>query len=160
MNSDALKRLERICSCKIGVQEGNSVVIEGDGNAYNEFIAKNIVTALGMGFDMDTALMLKNDDYYFSYIDLRQALGDQKRIIRIKSRIIGEKGKSKKYIESVSSAKMSVYGHTVGFIGKINDVEEAETAVRTLVDGGTHKLAYARMEAHHRKNRQKSRELF
>lgn len=150
-----LRKIEQACECKITINEKNLITIT-EGSAYNEFVAKNIVTAIGRGFTVEQALMLLKEDYYFSYIDLRQILGDQKRILRVKARIIGENGRAKKYIESVSAAKISVYGHTVGFIGKIEEVEEAETAVRTLIDGGTHKLAYMRMEAHHRKNKAKN----
>ncbi len=49
---------------------------------------------------------------------------------------------------------MSVYGDTVSFIGTIDEINEAETAVNTLIDGGTHRLAYTRMEAAHRKNKE------
>ncbi len=149
-------RIGSICKCTLEFRDDNCVVVDSGGNAYGEFVAKNIVTAFGRGFGADAALMLVNNDYYFSYIDLRQALGEAKRIQRIKSRIIGEDGRTKRYIEGVSGAKMSVYGHTVGFIGTIEGIQEAETAVGALIDGSTHKVAYSRMEARHRRSRPES----
>lgn len=143
-------RLERLTGCSIETSDSDNVVVVNGDDAYKEFLAKNILTAIGRGFDADTACLLAKDNYYFSYIDLRQ-LFNEKRLRQIKARIIGKNGKTKKYIESVTSVKMSVYGHTVGFIGTITEVKEAETAVHTIIDGSTHKLAYSRMEATHRR---------
>ncbi len=151
--SGAGDRITKLCGCRIDASgNDNSVRISGEG-AYSEFMAKNIITAIGRGFDVDTACLLAKDGYYFSYIDLKQAFGGEKRMLQVKARIIGRDGKTKRYIESLTSVKMSVYGHTVGFIGHIGEIEEAETAVRTLMEGSTHRLAYGRMEARHRRNR-------
>ena len=144
-------RIERLCGCKIKLLD-DCAVIEGD--AFAEYTARNIIYAIGRGFEIDAACLLANDDYYFSSIDIEQSARNQKRMKQLKARIIGENGRSKRYIEEVSSAKVSVYGDTVSFIGTIEGINEAETAVSTLVDGGTHRLAYSRMEAAHRKNRE------
>lgn len=150
----ALPRIMELSECRIEVSASdNSLTIEGR-DAYCEFLAKNILTAVGRGFDVDTACLLKDDGYYFTCIDLRQLFRGEKRILQVKARIIGKGGKAKRYIETLTSARVSVYGHTVAFIGKHTEVAEAETAVRTLIEGSTHKLAYSRMEARHRKNRE------
>ncbi len=143
--------LERICDCSISMESDEFVEITG--SPYAEFIAKNVIFAFGRGFDVEAARLLLNEEYYFSSIDLKDALGGEKRIARIKGRVIGENGRTKRYIESVSAVKMSVYGDTVSFIGSTNEIKEAETAVNTLIEGGTHRLAYLRMEAAHRKNK-------
>lgn len=145
----ALGLLERICDCRIEVHE-EYVTLEGA--PYSEFNAKNVIFAFGRGFDIEVARLLLDDVHYFSSIDLREEVGDG-RVSRIKARVIGENGRTKRYIEGVSSVKMSIYGDTVSFIGSINEIKEAETAVNTLIRGGTHKLAYLRMEAAHRKNK-------
>ena len=51
-------------------------------------------------------------------------------------------------------AHISIYGDTVSMIGDITQISEAETAINTIIDGGTHRTAYLRMEAMHRKNKQ------
>ncbi len=102
---------------------------------------------------MEIACRLNENDYYFSSVDLGQFVSSDKRMKQVKARIIGEEGRTKRYIEDVSGAKMSVYGDTVSFIGTIEEINEAETAVNTLIEGGTHRLAYKRMEAAHRKNK-------
>ncbi len=143
--------LEKICDCSVSV--GSDEFVEIRGTPYAEFVAKNIIFAFGRGFNVEVARLLLNEEYYFSSIDLKEVLGGEKKVSRIKARIIGEDGRAKRYIEGVSAVKMSVYGYTVSFIGNTNEINEAETAVNTLIEGGTHKLAYLRMEAAHRKNK-------
>jgi ribosomal RNA assembly protein len=146
-----LEAIEKAAKCHLDVEaKENAVKIEGDG--YSEFVAKNILMAFGRGFGVSTACLLASEDYYFSYIDLSRSISSEKRIEQVKARIIGEHGRAKKYIESVSSAHISIYGNTVGFIGRSECIKEAEVAVETLIEGSTHKLAYSRMEALHRKN--------
>lgn len=148
-------RIEKLCKCKIKISPDDIVEVSGD--AFNEFSARNIMYAFGRGFDIVTACRLLNDDYYFTSIDLGQIFGSEKRMQRVKARIIGKNGKSKRYIEEVSLAKLSIYGETVSFIGTISEISEAQAAVNTLVEGGTHRLAYIRMESVHRKNKSEAR---
>jgi ribosomal RNA assembly protein len=146
-----LKEVGKACRCTIKVND-DAVEIEGD--PIDEFTARSIVSAFGRGFDVETAMLLKDQDYYFKSIDLRQLEPNSKRIHQVKARIIGENGRAKRYIEEVSAAHISVYGDTVSIIGTAEQLYEAETAISTLVEGGTHKLAYLKMEAAHRKNKQ------
>ena len=148
----SVRKVEAICKCSIRITADDIIAMESD-NAYGEFVAKNILQAYGRGFEMDTAIRLLNEDMYFSSVDLGQAFGNEKGVRRMKSRIIGKDGRAKAYIESVSGAKICVYGDTVSFIGTHDQISEAEAAVNTLLDGGTHRLAYIRMEAAHRKNK-------
>ena len=147
-----LDALERICKCTIDVKEEDSIVINAQ-DGYGEFLARNVLFAFGRGFELLDAEKLLNDEYYFNSIDVGQILGSEKRVKQVKARIIGEDGRTKTYIESVSGAKLSIYGDTVSFIGTPSQVSEAETAVDILIHGGTHKVAYSRMETVHRKNK-------
>jgi ribosomal RNA assembly protein len=152
---EIISKVEKLCNCKVIVDSDD--IIEINSDAFSEFSAKNILYAFGRGFDIEIACKLNEADYYFTSIDLEQLISSDKRIVQVKSRIIGKEGRTKKYIEGVSGAKMSVYGDTVSFVGTIEEIGEAETAVDTLIDGGTHRLAYSRMEAAHRKNKQQAR---
>ncbi|MGC8687196.1 MAG: KH domain-containing protein [Candidatus Micrarchaeia archaeon] len=143
-------KVSKLCSCKIDIEDEG---IEISGEPFGEFSAKNILFAFGRGFDIDTACELYNDDFYFSLIDLDQYFNSEKRIHQVKARIIGENGKVKENIESVSKARISVYGNTVSIIGKINEVDEAKTCIVALIEGESHRSAYRKMEAAHRKNR-------
>jgi len=149
------ERIKKQCKCSIEIAPDDTVEISGE--PFDEFSARNVLQAFGRGFEIDIALKLLNDEYYFVSTDLGQVLGSEKRIQQVKARIIGLSGKTKRYIESVSQAKLSVYGDTVSFIGTASEINEAQTAVNTLIEGGTHRIAYLRMETAHRKNKEQAR---
>jgi ribosomal RNA assembly protein len=150
-DNDKLERISRACDCELTINDDNSIEISGD--AYNEYNAKAIVLAFGAGFDIETSLLLLNESYYFDSIDLEPLFRNKKRLEEVKARIIGINGKTKRYIESVSSAKVSIYGDSVSIIGNISQVGEADTAIKALINGSNHKRAYSRMEAKHRKHK-------
>lgn len=129
--------------CKIEIEDN---VLTIDGESYDEFNAKNVITAFGRGFSLDKAYRLLNEDFFFQQINLKDAFGSKEQIMRVKARIIGTEGKAKEYIESVSGADIAVFGSSVSIIGKIDDLKVAEAAVRMLIGGGTHKTAYMVME--------------
>ena len=106
--------------------------------------AKDIVTAIGRGFSPDvTYRLIRNEDEIFDMIDLRQVFGrSESDIKRIKGRIIGTDGKTRKLIEELSEANMVVYGHTVGFIGNFEQVDTARNAVQMIIEGCQHHSVY------------------
>lgn len=142
------KKLEELLGCKLSVNE-NAVIAEGE--PINEYNARDAVTAFGRGFSIGQIRKLLSDDYFFSSINLKEALGEQKRIMRIKARIIGSSGKTKEYISEVSGASMSIFGNTISFIGTTDEIKMAETAVKILIEGGTHKKAYRVIEGMRRR---------
>ncbi len=146
----ALKKLEKLCGCSIRVGVGS--IVELDGDPYSEYAARNVVYAFGRGFELEKAQKLLGDDLYFDSMEIR-GQASKNRVANARSRLIGKDGRAKRYIETVSGALMSVYGDTVSFIGRADEIDEAKTAVRTIIEGGSHRLAYSRMEAAHRKHR-------
>ncbi len=143
-----LKSLEDMLSCKLSLHDN---VITAEGEPINEYSAKEVITAFGRGFGINQVRKLLSDDYFFSSINLKEALGKENRIRRIKARIIGTKGRTKEYISDVSGASISVFGNTVSFIGTIDEIKIAEAGVRVLIEGGTHKRAYRVIEAMRRR---------
>jgi len=106
--------------------------------------AKDIVTAIGRGFSPDvTYRLIRNEDEIFDMIDLRQVFGrSESDIKRIKGRIIGTDGKTRKLIEELTEANMVVYGHTVGIIGSFVQVDAARNAVQMIIEGCQHHSVY------------------
>lgn len=146
------KRLrDSICKrlkCRIEVNE-NTITVSGE--AYEEYNARNVLTAFGRGFDVDDAYKLLSENYFFNSINLKEVFKSEDRIRDIKGRLIGKEGKTKEYIEAVSGAKMCVHGNTASFIGTVDELKIADSAVQVLLDGGTHKKAYRVMENARRK---------
>jgi len=108
------------------------------------FRAKDVVTAIGRGFSPEHAFrLLRNEDDIFDFIDFRVIFGrSESDIKRVKGRIIGANGKTRKLIEELTNASVVVYGHTIGFIGTFEQVDVARNAVQMLIDGSQHHTVY------------------
>jgi ribosomal RNA assembly protein len=108
------------------------------------FKAKDTVTAIGRGFSPEHAFrLLRNEDDIFDFIDLRAIFGrSESDIKRVKGRVIGANGKTRKLIEELTDASVVVYGHTIGFIGTFEQVDVARNAVQMLIDGSQHHTVY------------------
>lgn len=144
-----LEKVESKLHCVIKIEDQNEIVINGE--PYDEYNAKNILLAFGRGFPFDTSCKLLSESYYFKHIDLRDMFRNREQVRRIKSRIIGEEGRAKEYIESVSETDIAIYGDTISLIGTIEGIHIATVAIEILLGGGTHKTAYKAMEDARRK---------
>ena len=65
---------------------------------------------------------------------------------RIKGRIIGRNSKSRKTIEELSGAYVSVSGHTVALIGSFEEIRLANDAVLMILKGSAHKTVYTMLQ--------------
>ncbi len=136
--------LERRLKCSLRVEDDNQVIIEGE--PLDEFNAKNVIQAYGRGFEVKDALLLLKEEETFTSINLKEMTSSEAQRTRLKSRVIGSDGKTKGYIERVSGVVMCIYGNTISMIGNMEETKIAMTAVNILLEGGTHKKAYAAME--------------
>ena len=108
------------------------------------FRAKDVVTAIGRGFSPEHAFrLIRNEDAVFDFIDLRIIFGrSESDIKRVKGRIIGMNGKTRRIIEELTDANVVVYGHTVGIIGTFEQADAARNAVQMLIEGSQHHTVY------------------
>lgn len=106
--------------------------------------AKDVVTAVGRGFSPAVAFrLIRNEDDIFDMIDLRLIFGrSESDMKRVKGRIIGANGKTRKLIEELTEANTVVYGHTVGLIGSFEQVDAAHNAVQMIIEGCQHHTVY------------------
>lgn len=124
------------------------------------FIAKDIVFAIGRGFSPERALKLLNEDVHLYAIDLREIFRSPSDIQRIKSRIIGKKGKTRRIIEEDTKTYLSIYGHTISIIGDIEHLDVAKEAVEMLMGGVLHRNVYRYLDRKRVKLREIERELW
>jgi ribosomal RNA assembly protein len=115
------------------------------------FTVTSIVKAIGRGFSPSRAIMLGNEDYDLTIIDLEEYVGtSQNAQERLKGRIIGKEGKSRSIIEELTETNISVYGSTIAIIGNIEALPAAREAVTMLIRGSFHKTVYNYLFAYRR----------
>jgi ribosomal RNA assembly protein len=126
------------------------------------FRAKDVVTAIGRGFSSDQAYrLIRSEDAIFDFIDLRSIFGrSDSDIRRVKSRIIGMNGKTRRTIEELTDADTVVYGHTVGFIGTFEQVDIARNAVQMIIQGSEHHTVYNFLQKKRRELKMQQLELW
>ncbi|MCL4430663.1 MAG: KH domain-containing protein [Chloroflexi bacterium] len=141
------KEIETKLNVKLDIDKEGSVTITLPENIPDPSVflrAKDVVTAIGRGFTPETAFrLIRNEDDIFDMIDLRLIFGrSESDIKRVKGRIIGADGKTRKLIEELTEADVVVYGHTVGIIGSFEQSDAARNAVQMIVEGCQHHTVY------------------
>lgn len=153
--------IEKSLGVKLAVdsREGTVVIslakpVTEGGDPASLFKARDIVTAIGRGFSPEKALKLETDGYALSVIDLTDHVGNNiNHLTRVKARIIGSQGKTRRIIEETCHVDVSVYGDTVAIIGQFEDVHAAEEAVLTLVRGAPHGAVYRMVNEYARRRK-------
>jgi ribosomal RNA assembly protein len=125
--------------------------VEINGESLEEYIAKDVVKAIGRGFEPQVALRLLSDEYGFKVIDLRDFSSSNKDIARIKGRVIGEHGRTKEIIKEEVGSDVAIYGHTIAIISKLDTLDYGLTAIFKLIEGANHSTVYAYLEKCRRK---------
>jgi ribosomal RNA assembly protein len=126
------------------------------------FRAKEVVTAIGRGFSPEHAFrLLEDDETMLEVLDLRETVGrSQSDMKRLKGRVIGKEGKTRRILEELTEANISVYGHTISIIGEIDQVETAKEAVQMLIRGSLHSTVYRFLHRKRKELKKKKMELW
>lgn len=134
-------------------QTGTKIVIdskEGDVQVHGEdaislYNVKEIIRAIGRGFNPDIAQQLLKQDYAFEIIQLRN-ISKPTQLKRIKGRVIGKNGRTRELLEEHTETNISVYGKTISIIGRIESVSTCRRAVDMLLKGSQHATVYRWLE--------------
>ena len=144
-NSRVLKQLSELGEVKASVDEDENLVIDGDGG--KEWIAAQVIKALALGFESKHAFKLFKDDYFLEVISLENAIGhSEKKLVRVKARIIGTEGRVKKNLEALTGAFLSIDDNNVSVLGKFEELKLAKDAVNKIIDGKEISTVYAFLE--------------
>jgi len=128
---------------EVDSKEGTVTVKSESALKTDPFSATRVIEAIGRGFSPQRARRLLDEGTSLEVIDLRQYAGRSVNSLeRIRGRVIGLKGKSRRVIEELTSCNLSVYGRTVAIIGDAAEVQVASDAVRSLATGSQHKTVY------------------
>ena len=134
---------------------------EGDVNVIVEdalmlYSTREIIKAIARGFNPEIAILLLKQDYAFEIINLPD-FEKKSQFMRIKGRIIGAEGKTRRIIEEHTECFVSIYGKTVSLIGRADTIHIARKAVEMIIKGSPHSTVYTWLE---KMKRQLKRRVF
>jgi ribosomal RNA assembly protein len=117
--------------------------------------ARDIIRAIAIGFPPEKALRLAEEDQVLVTIDLKETLGSPNHIKRVKGRIIGEGGKTRKIIEETTGCDVHIGEHVIGIIGDYEQTNIAREAIGMLIEGKPHAVVYSFLERMSRRLKRK-----
>ncbi len=148
------KQIESATKTKISVdsKEGDISIIGTD--AIKLFNAREMIKAIGRGFNPEIAFFLLKGDYLFEILNIGDYAKTKQTEKRLKGRIIGRSGKSRGLIEELTETNISVFGKTVSIIGPTEKVANARKAVEMLLKGSSHANVFKFLEKRRRESKQ------
>lgn len=136
--------------CQLRIDSESGEVEIDDDKAFEPVLVlktRDAIRAIGRGFSPEHAFRLYQDDTYLDVIDLTDYVGKQtKDLERVRARIIGTHGKTRRFIEESCGVEMSILGKTASIIGESDEVAKAREAVEMLLQGAAHGTVYKFLE--------------
>jgi ribosomal RNA assembly protein len=160
-NGETKKDLEEKSGLKLNIDSKlGEVVIDNHEVEDPLMIIKieNIVKAIGRGFSPQNAMKLMDDDADFFVFDLYDYVGKKEaHVRRLKSRIIGKEGKTKRVLEELTDARISIYGHTVSVISDIVRMNILKKSIDMILAGRKQATVYRFIETQMKELRREER---
>jgi len=144
-------KIERELRVRI-TNQGRNVFIEGD--AENEYLCLRMIEAINLGFSLEQALTLKNEETILHILNIRDVTR-RKDLERIRARLIGSQGKTRENMENLSDCMISVHDNWVGIIGEVGCIDEAIISIKLIIQGSKQGNVYARLEKKKKERRLK-----
>ncbi|VVB79917.1 Uncharacterised protein [uncultured archaeon] len=136
--------LEKVLNVKIQVK-GKDIEISGE--PVNEFVAEKVIDALNLGFEMKTAILLKEEEFILEIINIKEHT-KRRDLETIRARIIGTERKTLATLEHLTHCFFQVKDNFVGVLGPADWVENAQQAIISLIKGSKQANVYAFLEHH------------
>jgi len=151
------KWIEEATKIKLNIDSKEGDIFLTGEDALGLYTAREIIKAIGRGFNPDVAKLLLKLDYIFEVVDVSEFANKSKdAIIRLKGRVIGKDGKSRKLIEELTECNVSVFGKTISIIGLPESAASARQAIESLLRGSTHANVYKWLEKRRRELKKRS----
>ena len=152
------RRIEEALGVKLLIDSGSGAVRielvkrpEEGGDPVALFKARDVVQAIGRGFSPERAFRLFEDGMILSVIDISDYIKPTRNnLVRVRARLIGREGRTRRIIEETTHTHVSIYGDTVSIIGEVEDVKAAEEAVIDLINGAPHSAIYKKLNEYAR----------
>ena len=150
------KKLEETTGITLDIDSKEGDVFVKGEDALHLYTAREIIRAIARGFNPDVALLLMKGEYVLEVINLADVAKSQANLQRIKGRVIGSGGKTRRLIEELSEVHMSVYGKTICILGESENIYIAKTAIQNLLKGSPHSSVYRWLEKKRHEIRKRS----
>ena len=129
---------------RVDSKEGDVQLIGKDSLAL--FALREVIKAIGRGFNPEIASLLLKQDYALEVVDITEFNRHKSHIQRLRGRVIGSDGKARVTLERLTETFIVVYGKTISIIGTTERSLLARRAVETLLEGSTHASVYKWLE--------------
>jgi KH domain-containing protein len=136
------EKIEEKIKIKI-TNKGKILFIEGSPE--NEYLALRIIEAMNLGFSIDTALLLEDEENLLQILNIKD-ITKRNDIERVRARIIGTHGKTIKNLKFLTDCSIALHENKLGIIGHADDIKEAIISLTSLVKGSKQANVYARLE--------------
>ena len=144
------RELEERTNTIVTVDSKNGIVIiepaSPDTPFENILKAREVVRAIAVGFSPERAFRLLDEDQVLVTIDLKEYFTSPNHITRVKARIIGEKGKTRRIIEETTGTYVNIGDTVIGIIGDYEQANIAREAIEMLINGKSHATVYSFLE--------------
>lgn len=146
------QELEDITKTKLNIdsKEGDVTLVGED--SINLYALREVVKAIGRGFNPEIARLLLKQDYVLEVLPLMDYVKSKNHLERVKGRVIGANGKSRETIEQLTDTFICIYGKTISIIGLPEDIVSSKKAIESLLRGSPHSNVYRWLEKN-RKNK-------
>ena len=138
------KKLEEKLEVKI-TNRGKEVTIKGSPE--NEYVAEKVIQALEFGFPFSAAIEIKEQDLIFEIINIKDHT-NRKDLERVRSRIIGKKGKTLKTLTTLTQCYFELKDNTIGIVGDPEHIKNAQEAIISIIKGSKQTNVYSHLEKH------------
>jgi ribosomal RNA assembly protein len=150
------RKIEEETKTKVAIdsEEGNVTIEATDmtDDPLAVWRARDIIVAIARGFSPKKSFRLLDEDEAMEVIDLTDFVGRSENALkRIRGRIIGENGKTRRTIEELTGVNLSVYGRTVSIIGEFDQLAVAKESIMLFIHGAQHGTVYRLL---HRKGKE------
>jgi ribosomal RNA assembly protein len=144
------KTIERISQMHLEIDSEEGDVAFNEQEAKDPLIplkVEDVIRAIGRGFSPEDAFRLFGEDTELFIFDIYDYVGkSESHLIRIKSRVIGREGKTRRVIEGLTGGILAIYGHTVAVIADFESMDIAKKAIDMLLSGSEHPTVYRYLE--------------
>ena len=149
-NGETKRYLENISGARIDVDSEQGEIAIDERTAKDPLTVlkvENIIRAIGRGFSPEHANRLLDDVVDFYVFDIYDYVGKKEQhVLRVKSRIIGREGKTKRVLEDLTESNISIYGHTISVISDSENMDIVKKAIDMLLSGSRHSTVYRFVE--------------